>query len=392
MVKKLVDEIIYIDSEEKFNDIKQNYKREQKIYYTCSKCGKAYIKSTIRLMTSFNKLCRTCATKKTILEKYGVENPFQVPEFKEKIKETNKKRYGSETPFAFGQDRYKQRIKEKYGVDNVFQLEEVKEKIKNTCIKKYGVEYSAQATEVKEKIKNTCIKKYGVESVLASPLVRQKIENTNMERYGQTVAYPFNSEKYKAIIKEKYGVDNVSLLPDIQLKKEKTCLEHFGVANPFQANEIKEKIKATMIQKYGVEHALQFDDFFKKAKTKYKYNNLTFDSSWELSFWIYNKEFLKNNIKKESKCFTYTYNNIEYKYFPDFEIDGQFYEIKGDHFFENGKMINPWNRKDDGKAQAKYICMLKNNVNILKFNEIKPYIDWVNTTYGIDYLNKFRRF
>ena len=33
-MKKIVDEIIYIDTEEKFNDIKQNYKRELKIYYT----------------------------------------------------------------------------------------------------------------------------------------------------------------------------------------------------------------------------------------------------------------------------------------------------------------------------------------------------------------------
>ena len=391
MAKKIVDEIIYIDSEEKFNDIKQNYKREQAIYYTCSNCGKTYIKSTIRRMITFNKLCNACTVKQRMLEKYGVENPFQLLEVKEKIKKTNKEKYGSENPYAFGQDRYKQIIKEKYGVDNVFQADEIKEKIKKTNISKYGVESPSQSKVIQEKIKKTCIEKYGTEYAVSSPIIRKKIEDTNLEKYGRIVACPFSCDKYKNIIKEKYGVDNVSMLEEIKIKKEKTCIKHFGVKNPFQSSEIKNKIKETMIQKYGVEHALQFEDFFNKSKIKYVYNNIAFDSSWELAFWIYNKEFLKNNIKKEVPCLTYIYNNKEYKYFPDFEIDGQLYEIKGDHFFENGKMINPWNRNDDDKAQAKYICMLNNNVTILKFNEIKTCIEWVNITYGSDFLKKFRR-
>ena len=32
------------------------------------------------------------------------------------------------------------------------------------------------------------------------------------------------------------------------------------------------------------------------------------------------------------------------RYFPDFEIEGKFYEIKGDQFFnEDGTMCNPFN-------------------------------------------------
>ena len=39
---------------------------------------------------------RTAKTKKTNLEKYGVENPFQAEQFKEKAKQTKKDRYGDE--------------------------------------------------------------------------------------------------------------------------------------------------------------------------------------------------------------------------------------------------------------------------------------------------------
>lgn len=39
---------------------------------------------------------RTSKTKKTNLERYGVENPFQAEQFKEKAKQTKKERCGDE--------------------------------------------------------------------------------------------------------------------------------------------------------------------------------------------------------------------------------------------------------------------------------------------------------
>ena len=390
-MKKLVDEIIYIDSEEKFKEIKENYRREQAIYYTCSNCGKKFIKSTIRAMTSINKICCACASKQAVFKKYGVENVFQVEKFKEKIKETNLKKYGSEIPFAFGGEKYNNYIKEKYGVDNVFQSDEIKQKIRKTNKEKYGDECASRTNIVKDKIKQTCLEKYGVEAALASDIIRKKIEETNIDRYGSKVACPFGSDKFQNIIQEKYGTDNVSKLDSIKRKKESTCIQHFGVNNPFKSELVKSKIKETMVEKYGVEYPLQNPELFKKSKNKYFYNGLNFDSSWELAFWIYNRDFLHKNVKRETISFKYTYNNEEYVYFPDFEIDGELYEIKGDHFFENGKMVNPWNHDDDEKAQAKYECMLKNSVNILTYENIKSCLDWVNETYGTDYIFKFRR-
>jgi hypothetical protein len=55
-------------------------------------------------------------------------------------------------------------------------------------------------------------------------------------------------------------------------------------------------------------------------------------------------------------------------YEPDFLINGQLIEIKGDHFFnEKGELINPYNNK---LMIEKQNCMIKNNVKILKKNDL----------------------
>ena len=52
-------------------------------------------------------------------------------------------------------------------------------------------------------------------------------------------------------------------------------------------------------------------------------------------------------------------------------VDGKLYEVKGDQFFDGDKMINPYDRSQDGLYEAKHQCMIKNNIIILKENDIK---------------------
>ena len=89
-------------------------------YYTYYKCGKEVYCSD----------CKTVKTKKTNLEKYGVENVFQNAEFQEKQHQT---------------------VLKKYGYTNVFQNEDIKNKIKDTCIKKYGVFNPMQNKQISQK-------------------------------------------------------------------------------------------------------------------------------------------------------------------------------------------------------------------------------------------------
>ena len=52
-------------------------------------------------------------------------------------------------------------------------------------------------------------------------------------------------------------------------------------------------------------------------------------------------------------------------------------------------MINPFNRKLDGLAEAKHQCMIKNNVIILTENEYNFYLKYVKKNYGRTYLKGF---
>ena len=94
-------------------------------------------------------------SKQTCLEKYGVDNYFKVPEF-------IKNNYSKELISLRDINRCKS-INEKYGVNNVFQLKDVKEKIKKRNIEKYGVynysqkhlsEQQLQSLNNKEYLKN----------------------------------------------------------------------------------------------------------------------------------------------------------------------------------------------------------------------------------------------
>lgn len=47
--------------------------------------------------------------------------------------------------------------------------------------------------------------------------------------------------------------------------QKRIIFDTYGVENPFQCDEIKNKIKSTFVKRYGVEHALQKAEFLNKA-------------------------------------------------------------------------------------------------------------------------------
>ena len=73
-------------------------------------------------------------------------------------------------------------------------------------------------------------------------------------------------EKIKQTHIEKYGVEHPSKLNEIKEKIKQTCLEKYGVDNPSKLNEIKEKRKQTCLEKYGVEYPQSLDDIKEKIK------------------------------------------------------------------------------------------------------------------------------
>ena len=80
--------------------------------------------------------------------------------------------------------KHKKTIKQKYNVENISQIENVKEKKKETCLKKWGYETNLSHPDIKEQIKKTNIEKYGVSNLFNSRKIQDKIKKTNLEKYG----------------------------------------------------------------------------------------------------------------------------------------------------------------------------------------------------------------
>lgn len=146
---------------------------------TCSKkCGAKYRANTNQLL-------------------YGVQNPSQRKEIKQKQIDTLVKNYGVKNPSHIPgilEKKKKTNIK-KYGVDNFSKTQQYKDKTILTNNKKYGADYHMQTPGGKEKIKRSCIKNLGVFNPSQNSNVKSKKVQTNLQKYGKD--YYSQTEQYK---------------------------------------------------------------------------------------------------------------------------------------------------------------------------------------------------
>lgn len=198
---------------------------------TCSKeCGKKF---------------RASQTKSVMMKKYGVENPFQVEEFrakavssiKAKSSETNKKikatleeKYGGiGTGSPILKEKIEKSIQEKYGVANVSELPEIRKKIsealkssevvqkkKEASRSKWGFDYPAQSEEVQQKMRETTFQHYGVPYTGQILDAREKAKDSCLARYG--VPYGFQTEIAKQHARESMIANNTGRVSKLNLE------------------------------------------------------------------------------------------------------------------------------------------------------------------------------
>ena len=339
---------IFIETEEQYF----NVPNKTRYYYNCKVCGKE--SSTIKyncqrdIIRQKQLICANCQRKRSNRSKFGTDWATQNKEVRRQVMDT---------------------LKERYGVINPSQLLEVQEAIKATNLRKYGVEHHLQNKSILEKQQKTNIEKYGVDNVSKLKEVKQK-------------------KSLKS--KEKFGTDWVTQSEYFKKEYKKVCLEKYGVEHATQNKDIRDKVKSTTIKRYGVEHYSQTMDFAKYHRKMFRFNDVDFDSSWELAFYVYHLNNGDTIIRQPCK-FEYTYNSKTYFYFPDFEVNGKTYEIKGSQFFkDDGTMFNPYLHTQDGKFEAKHQCALQHGVIFITKSEIKPYLKYMQTTYGNKWQSKFR--
>lgn len=127
-----------------------------------------------------------CNIKKTLMERYGVENPMQIPGVKDKINSTCEQKYGK--PWYTQTDAYNQSVQatcmQKYGVTHPLKAKGVRDEIKATNKQKYGAECVFQSDVIKDRIRDTNLIRYGVANPLQNSDVKAKLVQTNQTKYG----------------------------------------------------------------------------------------------------------------------------------------------------------------------------------------------------------------
>ena len=135
-----------------------------------------------------------------------------------------------------------------------------------------------------------------------------------------------------------------------------------------------------MKEKYGVEHALQSKELRDRARKKYTYDGMNFDSSWEIAYYIYLTE---HHIRFEYHPIDFDYyypgDNKIHKYEVDFKLfDNTYIEIK------NPKLLDYMVNNKETKEYYKYNCMIEHKVRII--TNCDKYINYVKIKYGSNFL------
>lgn len=194
---------------------------------------------------------------------------------------------------------------------------------------------------------------------------------------------PF-SEKRKDLLKDtiqnKYGegFTHNSQLQFVKDKKEKTYIEKYGVKNAHQIPGIVEKAQESTFRRFG-----KYGGLGRSGTRSYTYDNMFFDSSWELYFYIYQKLILGNKIRR-GDIFHYTDSTGKDRtYECDFKInDNLNVEVKGTQFLKNidGQLfLVAFDTKE--LLVEKTNCMRKNDVQLILEKDIEKIQDIVDAKF-----------
>jgi len=313
----------------------------------------------------------------------------------ERFRETNRNRYNTDgrPKNSIGSENFKKTMLDKYHVDHVSKIPGMSRQIIDSAAKNKGYNNTSS-----------------FKSIMDIPEIRRSVEKTNIEKIG--VKYPFQSndvQQQNKRIKEKlYGDENYTN----REKANDTFREnHDGMsfAEYSRTEECRNRTRNTMINKYGAPNIMQseyykdlsFDKYNASTYFKskyfedsmidrygtlhpsfyYNYYGIYFDSSWELAVWIY---CIDNNIPIIRCPITLRYigPNKEYHYYiPDFMINGQLVEIKGNQFVKSdGTHYFPYNKK---KVNGVWIPLTKEEKEYMdNLYELRHHCGLIN---GVEY-------
>lgn len=134
---------------------------------------------------------------------------------------------------------------------------------------------------------------------------------------------------------------------------------------------------------------INIEDLEESPKKKYVYEGLSFDSSWELAFYIMNKD-AGHKVVREPLMIPYESKGITYYYIPDFSVNGSLYEMKGSQLIKDGVWVpSPESLRETNDPEAlkekmrdKQKCAEANSVEVIDHIKIKPYLLYCTAKFG----------
>ena len=373
----------YTDSQ----SLRETIKRIQyniEIRPVCVICGKPVKFLNGKKNQLFNKTCCKehanmldgITVKKVLKDIYSDVNKKQ--EINNKIRETCLLKYGDE--------HYSNRIKaretclQRYGVTSPLKSEIFKQKSKETCLQRYGVEYTGQIPEKIEKTHKACLEKYGVDSVFKVQKFRNQSLDTCIKKYAS------NEDDINSIV-------NIGQLKYVKDKIKNTCLEKYGVENPMQtqyyknlissilsSNEIQEKIYNTKLLNNSFNISYQEDVCFDLLKEKYS----DCIRQYKSELYPFNCDFYIPSLDLYIE-----YNGSHYHHYHPFDIndDNDINELnrlkekaENSNAHKNGKksqydnIIYTWTILDLKKRNIAQ----QNNLNYIEFWNMNEVKEWIN--------------
>jgi hypothetical protein len=192
---------------------------------------------------------------------------------------TCKERYGDEFEAEI-QRRSKNAMVERYGVESAFSLPEVRVKCQEA--------YSNNLDDIKAKVVATNMAKYGVESTLSLKSIREKQSETRFNNFVAALTLDSSDELIKI---ERHRTGHIAVVkcvlcglerklnqghgcPCLAAEKARaTCIDKYGVNSTNELDWKKEKAMATVRTRFGVDFASQNTEIKRRTITSH-HNNM----------------------------------------------------------------------------------------------------------------------
>jgi hypothetical protein len=110
------------------------------------------------------------------------------------------------------------------------------------------------------------LERYGTKTATGNKDVAQKISETKL-RYDESTKRDIRN-KVKATCLERYGVENPAQTEEHREKYVKTSLERYGTANPAQTEIVKDKFRATCLERYGGPNPMSSAEVRERSKVR----------------------------------------------------------------------------------------------------------------------------